>query len=668
MTNYTIISLIVLTLMSVSDAAQDQDLDTEALLDLPLEDLLNVDIITTSKTSVAIERAPGTVYSFTGEELWANGILTLEDLLRRVPGVQLNPNRQGHTSVWFRGVQGRYNSKLLLLIDGVPSRDFFYGNFTIDEMHPIEHIDKIEVLLGPGSSLHGTNAFAGVISITTKKRRNDVVIGAGTSKTFTGSTHLNYGNASVFLKYLNSENVFTGELSRDGKTRIWEQDSSRDFYTIDFKYELLENLTLCFKKSHYEHPCTYSKYDRTQSLIHDPLSYSLNYTQGNQDTLKFDLIAFYVDYDYTQERFRVNSNRTPRESQTNILDTRYAGLDAYCSKRIQDHTLLLGTSFMQHRATDGVLVTDIDLETNPWTIDEIGPQLADADKTYYDYSIYAQDQWKPYDVLELTFGTRYDNPDGFDGEWSYRFGAVYSLPNDWYTKALFGTAFRVPTYREYRKQSADGTPKFDAGLAPERMKTYELAFGQKRDNGNSWLVTGFYNIYDDYIMDQYVPSLNDEIFLNFGERTVKGIELSGVFWLLPQRLDLKASLTYMDHFDKSVNEELHGLASWLAHVELNYQMTKSFKLGLNANYVSKPHVDSNYQGDVPNANRDPGLNDDYTVFGAFASYQINNKASLQLIGRNISDARFYSPHYGPSSGYDYLWPGAELIMRGRIEF
>ncbi|MCD6175676.1 MAG: Plug domain-containing protein, partial [Planctomycetes bacterium] len=187
----------LLVILVSSGFSQDPSSDTtEDLFDLSLEELMEIEVASTSKTPVSIERAPGTVYLFSGDALWDKGITTLEDLLRQIPGVQLVPSRLGHTSVWIRGVQGRYNSKLLLLVDGVPMRDFFYGNFTVDEMYPMENIEKIEVLLGPGSTLYGSNAFAGVISITTKKKKNEIFGSIGSYDTYSGSAHATYGDAS----------------------------------------------------------------------------------------------------------------------------------------------------------------------------------------------------------------------------------------------------------------------------------------------------------------------------------------------------------------------------------------------------------------------------------------------------------------------------------------
>ncbi|MCD6175815.1 MAG: TonB-dependent receptor, partial [Planctomycetes bacterium] len=392
-----------------------------------------------------------------------------------------------------------------------------------------------------------------------------------------------------------------------------------------------------------------------------------NFTHGTLEEGKLDAVAYYVDYDYKRERYRVHNDLSPKDIKTSHMDTRYAGFDTYYTKRFNDHTFLLGTSFLGHEATD---VTEIKWETDedPWELDDYGEQLADADKTYYDYAIYAQDQWKVTDKLELTFGARYDQPDEFDAEWSYRLGSVYSFNKETFAKALFGTAFRIPTYREFRVQDLDGTPKYDDDLSSERMKTYELSIGQNKKSGNSWLLTGFYNKYIDYINDEYVAAVDDEVFYNNKGRTVKGIELSGSYWIEPKLLNLRGSLTCMDHYDDTTHEDLHGVSNWLAFAELTYHATDKLSFAVNGQYASKPHVDANYQSGIPAAQVDSGLNDDYFILGAVATYKYNKNVEFQLIGQNITDTKYYSPHFGPSSNYDYEWPGAEFMFRARIIF
>jgi outer membrane receptor for ferrienterochelin and colicin len=286
--------------------------------------------------------------------------------------------------------------------------------------------------------------------------------------------------------------------------------------------------------------------------------------------------------------------------------------------------------------------------------------LDNPSRSYNDYAFYAQDQWSIMPDLNLTFGARYDSPDEFDEEWSFRFAAVKTLENDMFAKFLFGTAFRIPTYREFRKTETDGTELFDPSLSAEHMKTFELAIGKKTKKGNNWLLTGFYNKYKDFISDEYDPVLDDEIFHNYDERVTRGVEFSGNYWLVKDVLDISGGITYTEGHDKVTRDEFHGLSNWVGFLNLRCYPTEKLSFGIIANYVSRPHVDSDYQSESDTQNT--SLNDSYIILGANLTYKLNDNTDIQLIGRNITDTEYYSPHYGPSSDYDYEWPGAEFLF------
>ncbi len=658
--------LAVVGLLGAIPSARGAATDPAALFDLSLEELMAMEIASTSasKTPVTTRRAPGTVYAFSGDQLRSEGVRTLEDLLERIPGVQLSPNRQGHTSAWFRGVGDRYNSKILLLIDSVPIRDMYYSNFLIDEMHPIELIQTVEVLLGPSSVLYGADAFAGIISITTKKQTDEVTLSAMSHETYSGAAHVSHEKLSIFAKYLSADDGFTPEFGRDGETRRTDQDPDRDLAVVDIKYDLTDNITLGLSKTDYEYPFLYSRYDRTTSVNRSPLVAHMNLIHGDLETLQIDLTSYFVHYDFEFEEEKVTETGpvTPREYELDEMNTQYGGMDLYLSKALGDHTLLLGTSLFYHEAADDVLETKWDIDPNGALVfDAEATKLDDPDARYWDHSVYLQDQWALDPNLDLTLGLRYDSPDDFEGQWSTRAGLVYTLARGFYAKALFGTAYRTPSYREYRKTD-EGVVLFDPNLEPEHVHTYELALGQRVDEQTSWLVTGFYNEYKDYIADVYVPSLGDEVFFNFDKQVTRGLELSGTHWFADKTWRLNSSITFIDTQDRDTRDELHGVSNVLAHAHLTYYAGKALKMGLTANYVGRPHVDDDYQSDVPAEHRDPGLNDDYVVLGAYATYRLNKNIEIQFAGHNITDEERYAPHYGPSSAYDYEWPGAFLSL------
>lgn len=140
------------------------------LFELPLEDLLDIEVLSPSQTVKKIGQAPNIITSITAKQIASMGARTLSDVLKMVPGVQVLTRRNGQDMVWIRGIPTGRNSKVMLLIDGVPQREGLIGGWSSDEQTQINNIERIEVIRGPGSALYGGDAYSGMISIFTKHK------------------------------------------------------------------------------------------------------------------------------------------------------------------------------------------------------------------------------------------------------------------------------------------------------------------------------------------------------------------------------------------------------------------------------------------------------------------------------------------------------------------
>ena len=126
------------------------------------------DVFSAIKISQNLIQAPASITVFKEEYIEKSGARTLGDLLKYVPGLYVTNTRSGFDLLKVRGAQDRYNYRILLIIDGIPRRELFFGYTSISELVPVENIAQLEVIRGPGSALYGTNAYTGVISIYTK--------------------------------------------------------------------------------------------------------------------------------------------------------------------------------------------------------------------------------------------------------------------------------------------------------------------------------------------------------------------------------------------------------------------------------------------------------------------------------------------------------------------
>ncbi|MSQ59858.1 MAG: hypothetical protein EXR36_09530 [Betaproteobacteria bacterium] len=153
-----------------SDVTAEKD-----LLDLPLEELVQVeiaDVYGASKRTQKTTQAPSSVTVVTAREIKIFGHKTLGDILSSVRGFYISKNRYYE----FLGVRGfnrpqDFNSRVLVLIDGLRTNEMTYGGSFMDGALPIDVdlIERVEVIRGPGSSLYGTGAFFAVINIIPKR-------------------------------------------------------------------------------------------------------------------------------------------------------------------------------------------------------------------------------------------------------------------------------------------------------------------------------------------------------------------------------------------------------------------------------------------------------------------------------------------------------------------
>ena len=139
------------------------------LFELPLEDLLNIDVLSPSQTIKKIGQAPNIISVVNAYQIEKMGARTLSDVLKMTPGVQILTRRNGRDMVWIRGIPSGRNSKVMLVIDGVPQREGLIGGWSPDEQVQLNNIERIEVIRGPGSALYGGDAYSGMISIFTKQ-------------------------------------------------------------------------------------------------------------------------------------------------------------------------------------------------------------------------------------------------------------------------------------------------------------------------------------------------------------------------------------------------------------------------------------------------------------------------------------------------------------------
>src|SRR6202162_3065305 len=192
----TMLASFMTVFLAANGAAQSQQ-SVPDVTALSMEDLMNIQVTSVSKRTQKVADAAAAIFVITQEDLRRSGATSIPEALRLVPGLEVARIDENKWAIGSRGFNGRFDNKLLVLIDGrsvyTPLFSGVYWNVQ-DVM--LEDIDRIEVIRGPGATLWGANAVNGVINIITKKAKatQGAVVTAGGGNEERGSVAGRYGD------------------------------------------------------------------------------------------------------------------------------------------------------------------------------------------------------------------------------------------------------------------------------------------------------------------------------------------------------------------------------------------------------------------------------------------------------------------------------------------
>ena len=194
-----------------------------------MEDLMNINVTSVSKKVEKLSRTAAAIFVIGAEEISHSNATNIPDLLRMVPGLDVAQINGSTWAISSRGFNDQVANKLLVLIDGrTVYSPLFNGVYWDAQEVPLEEIERIEIIRGPGASIWGANAVNGVINIITKDSRktHGGLISAG-GGTHTGADGLvQYGGVAgsngsyrAFGRYfdvINNAKTPEGQPAADG--------------------------------------------------------------------------------------------------------------------------------------------------------------------------------------------------------------------------------------------------------------------------------------------------------------------------------------------------------------------------------------------------------------------------------------------------------------------
>jgi len=198
---------------------QAQEPPATDLTNISLEDLMNIQVTSVSKKEQKLSQTGAAVYVIGQEDIRRSGATNIPDLLRQAPGVDVAQIDANTYAISIRGFNDRLADKVLVMIDGrtvyTPTTSGVYWD---QQDVPLEDIDRIEVIRGPGGTVWGANAVNGVINIITKNAGDTK---GGVVRTGGGS----HDTAGGLVQY-------GGEIGQSGAYRVFQNYSNTGNLTL----------------------------------------------------------------------------------------------------------------------------------------------------------------------------------------------------------------------------------------------------------------------------------------------------------------------------------------------------------------------------------------------------------------------------------------------------
>ncbi len=205
--------------------AQDaEELSMQELDKLSFDQLLDLDVLqVASRKPLAKKDIPGTVTLIKRDEIVRSGARDLIDVLRLVPGFEFGQDVNGATGMGTRGLWG-FEGKILFLLDGIQLNEILYANAPLGNNFPLDIIERIEIIRGPGSSFYGGYAELAVINIITRKAEDmDGLMLSGFGGVMQGGLGRTNGTLAFGKKFGDvsvSASAFIGQASRSDRTML----------------------------------------------------------------------------------------------------------------------------------------------------------------------------------------------------------------------------------------------------------------------------------------------------------------------------------------------------------------------------------------------------------------------------------------------------------------
>lgn len=529
-----------------ADEPGDEADELEALLEVISEE---TEIAT--KTRMNADYVPGIVSVLDGDKLAAYGARTVWEALQFVPGVEPSMDRSGTPTLTVRGIPFPFNSgSVHLLINGATIARESTGINGAALLLPIEQVERIEFIRGPGSVIYGDFAFQGLVNIITRGDQRAVTVGGDSEGT-------QYANLSYSAGESPWQVAFNVAPMRRDQALLPEG-------TRGDEQRLFANLAFTWGRFSLQAQSVNRDVDRSSGTpvrLFDESSNALGlrYDHDASDTLQLRARLDHLDNEVAIER-----NSFAGEQTTLALDAIHSGFS--------NQVWLAGVAWSDGAINRATHTPPLPPGSPPRPPLQIGKHARSVG------SVYLQDQITVTPELTLTVGARYDDNEEIGSRLTPRAAAVWQFAPGHVLKAQYAEGFRSPTYFELYTDGTNAAP-----LDFEVNRTTEVSYVHQRVNTSLRLT-----LYNARIDDMVFRDARVQRFLNVAEADSRGFEFEFNHQLTPTlRIDTHYSHNHSEHNRNAqlVPREIGAAADWLGQFATLWQPRNDSTLALRYLHV-----------------------------------------------------------------------------------
>lgn len=516
------------------------------------------ELVTATRRTTSLRRAPAIASIITAAEIRNMGARNLMDVLKTVPSIGVSIDEFGRSLVEVRGVRTLTSEKILLMLDGHKLNDAWSGSAIANVYNdlPVENIRQVEIVKGPGSALYGSNAFVAVINVVTKDADDidGVEVKAAGGSYGTGKVNLTGGKVFGKLTVAASGDY----LSSDGARLLVPRDSlsstALNSAAPGTTSQQLERGDFFLKASlgdwslmgQYVNKSRGANIGINYALTGlDNLRYEnywseLAYKHAFSDTLSVKIRGYFDQFVLDSKIGFLPPAATPAFPGGMYATTQL--VDRNIGTELQlDYDVFAGNHAILGFMYENISQFDVKLlaNFNPLNNAPLGSYRDVSSSANFNkdagrdvYALYLQDEWELLPALRLTAGGRYDHYSDFGYTINPRVGVVWGINEQAELKLLYGRAFRAPNFKELYDQNNNvsiGNPN----LKPEEIDTYEAGLGYAF--AKLKLNLGYFFSKIDNMIDRDT-TVTPTRYINKGKAEIHGLEAGAAAALSAQTL------------------------------------------------------------------------------------------------------------------------------------